>query len=111
MFGLSVATGLIQGSTERTWNCVLNFASLLWSKINHIKQNSMPKSRKRHHSRSRSRSRSQSRDREDKYKRYDSYEKDRDGKRRKVDSYESPPHKRSLSYAPAKTKAKQSQLL
>nr|CAH7717801.1 unnamed protein product [Callosobruchus chinensis] len=96
MFGLSVATGLIQGSTERTWNCVLNFASLLWSKINHIKQTSMPKSRKRHHSRSRSRSRSLSREREDKYKRYDSYEKDRDGKRRKVDSYESPPHKRSL---------------
>ncbi|XP_018576274.1 chromatin assembly factor 1 subunit A isoform X1 [Anoplophora glabripennis] len=101
MFGLSVATELFQGSTERTWNCVLHIVHLIWTKLNHIRQPRMPRSRKRHHSRSKSRSKSPSRDRtherDEKHKKNDSRDKDRDGKRRKIESYDSPPHKRSVS--------------
>ncbi|XP_060525220.1 chromatin assembly factor 1 subunit A [Cylas formicarius] len=95
MFGLSIATQLLQGSTQRTWNYLTTFGYLVWSKFVHLKRNTMPRSRKRHHSHSKSRSRSHSRDRSsERHKRIDSHEKD--GKRRKIDSLDSP-HKRSLS--------------
>ncbi|KAK4883567.1 hypothetical protein RN001_006886 [Aquatica leii] len=86
MFGLSLPCQLIQGPAVRTWNCVAHFANLLWCKFNHIRDPTMPRSRRRHHSRSRTRSRSRSH----------SCDRDRDTKRRKIDNYESP-HKRSDS--------------
>lgn len=33
MFGLSEATELFQGSTERTWNCIWYYTQLIWSKL------------------------------------------------------------------------------
>lgn len=37
MFGFSGASQIIQGSTERTWNCVTHILNLLWIKLNHIR--------------------------------------------------------------------------
>ncbi|KAL3278103.1 hypothetical protein HHI36_013449 [Cryptolaemus montrouzieri] len=84
MFGLSLGGQLIQGSAERTWNCISQIANLVWYKFNNIRQPVMPRQRRRRHSRSRSHSRSHSHD------------KDRDVKRRKIESLDSPNHKRSM---------------
>ncbi|XP_044757538.1 chromatin assembly factor 1 subunit A-like isoform X2 [Coccinella septempunctata] len=83
MFGLSFSGQLIQGSAERTWNCISQIANLVWYKFNNHRQTIMPRPRRKHHSRSRSRSHS--------------HDKDRDAKRRKIEQYDSPNHKRSVS--------------
>ncbi|XP_072402008.1 serine/threonine-protein kinase Doa-like [Diabrotica undecimpunctata] len=98
MNSLSGASSLLQKSTQRTWNCVLNFANLIWSTI-YTSQLTMHESRKRYHSHSKSRSRSHSKDRSYDRKKLKSHVngKEREGKRRKVDAYDSPSYKKSVS--------------